>query len=182
MQELTRRDILKAWAYGGMVSSLLISPPFLNSVFANLKSDKKIRMAIVGGGFGLCYYWHLHPNSVVTAVSDLREDRRKALKDYYNCDAVFPSMENMLETAPDTFDAVGIFTPAPDHVRHVIACLKKGKHVICAVPAAMTIEECEELRDAVEKVRQHDCCGNRCPPVRLERRRTDENSAIYVLR
>jgi len=150
MKELSRRDVLKA----GVVSSLG-SAAFLNSVFGNLQSDKKIRMAVVGGGFGACYFWHLHPNCVVTAVTDLREDRQKSLQNYYRCDAVFPSMEVMLETAPDTFDAVAVFTPAPDHVRHAVACLKKGKHVISAVPAAMTIEECEELRDAVEKSGKH---------------------------
>ena len=154
MSQLSRRDILKAGAWGGLVSSLG-SSAFVRSAFANLQSDKKIRMAVVGGGFGLCYYWHVHPNAAVTAVTDLREDRRKLLKDYYRCDAVFPSMENMLEVAPDTFDAVGIFTPAPDHVRHAVACLKKGKHVISAVPAALTIDECEELRDAVEKSGKH---------------------------
>ncbi|MCL2118548.1 MAG: Gfo/Idh/MocA family oxidoreductase [Planctomycetaceae bacterium] len=154
MQVLSRRDLLRAGAIGGVVSSLG-SSAFLNSVFANLPSDRKIRMAVVGGGFGLCYYWHLHPNAVVTAVTDLREDRQKLLREYYRCDAVFPSLETMLETAPDTFDAVGIFTPAPDHVRHAVACLKKGKHVISAVPAAMTIAECEMLRDAVEKSGKH---------------------------
>ena len=154
MKKLSRRDVLKAGALGGAVSSWGM-PMFLNSVFANLNSDKKIRMAIVGGGFGLSYYWHLHPNAIVSAVTDLREERRKALKDRYSCDAVFPSMEVMLEEAPETFDAVGIFTPAPDHVRHAVMCLKKGKHVISAVPAAMTIEECEELRDAVEKSGKH---------------------------
>ena len=150
MKELSRRDILKA----GVVSSLG-STAFLNSVFGNLPSDKKIRMAVVGGGFGACYFWHLHPNAVVTAVTDLREDRRKSLQNYYRCDAVYPSMEVMLETAPDTFDAVAVFTPAPDHVRHAVACLKKGKHVISAVPAAMSIEESEKLRDAVEKSGKH---------------------------
>ena len=158
INNISRRDVLKAGIYSGLASTLvstLGSSPFLNPVFGTLLSDKKIRIAVVGGGFGRCYYWHLHPNAVVTAVTDLREDRRKALQEYYRCDAVFPSMEAMLEEAPDTFDAVGIFTPAPDHVRHAAACLKKGKHVITAVPAAMTLEECKELRDAVEQSGKH---------------------------
>jgi len=147
----TRRNFLKA-STAVTVGGLSLSTVFAQS---NVTTDKKIRIAVVGGGFGLCYYWHLHPHGVVTAVTDLREDRRNALKNHYGCDAVFPSMENMLATAADTFDAVGIFTPAPDHVRHAVACLKKGKHVICAVPAAMTLAECEELRDAVENSGKH---------------------------
>src|SRR5205823_5722295 len=48
-------------------------------------------------------------------------------------------------------DAVAIFTPAPDHVRHVVAALKAGKHVLCAVPAAMSLEECHLLLETVTK-------------------------------
>jgi predicted dehydrogenase len=48
-------------------------------------------------------------------------------------------------------EAVGVFTPAPDHVRHVLECLAAGKHVLCAVPAAMTLEECQMLIDGVKK-------------------------------
>ncbi len=154
MTNLMRRDFLKAGALAGTMAAL--SPAaFLRDASAALPSNKKIRIAVVGGGFGLCYFWHLHPNAVVTAVTDLREDRQKLLRDYYRCDAVFPSLENMLATAPDTFDAVAIFTPAPDHVRHAKMCLEKGKHAISAVPVAMSLEDCEALRDAVEKSGKH---------------------------
>lgn len=128
---------------------------FFHDAASALPSDKKIRLAVVGGGFGSCYFWHLHPNCTVTAVTDLREDRQKGLREYYRCDHVFPSMENMLQAAPDTFDAVAVFTGAPDHVRHAKLCLEQGKHVISAVPAAMSLEECEVLRDAVEKSGKH---------------------------
>ena len=47
-------------------------------------------------------------------------------------------------------EAVGLFTPAPDHVRHAVACLRAGKHVLSAVPAAMTLDECAQLIEAVK--------------------------------
>lgn len=153
MHSFSRRDLLKGTLAGTV--SVLGASAFLQKASANLPQNKKIRIAVVGGGFGLCYFWHLHPNSQVTAVTDLFEDRRQKLKEYYKCDAVFPSMEIMLEEAPDSFDAVAVFTPAPDHAKHVIACLNKGKHVICAVPAALKLEECEAIRDAVEKNGKH---------------------------
>ena len=59
-------------------------------------------------------------------------------------------MEIMLKQARD-IDAVAVFTEAPNHVRHCLAALHAGKHVICAVPAAMNLEECQQLVDAVEK-------------------------------
>jgi predicted dehydrogenase len=48
-------------------------------------------------------------------------------------------------------EAVFIATPAPDHVKHAIESLNAGKHVLCVVPAALTLEDCYKLRDAVRK-------------------------------
>ena len=110
---------------------------------------RKVRMGVVGGGFGCSFYWHLHPDSTVRAVSDLREDRRRALQQRYRCDLAYNSLAELVKDRE--VDAVAIFTPAPDHVRHAVEVLRSGKHVISAVPAAMTIEECQELVDTVKK-------------------------------
>ncbi|HRP55818.1 Gfo/Idh/MocA family oxidoreductase [Agriterribacter sp.] len=112
-------------------------------------SDRKIRIGIVGGRFGAGFYFHEHPNCIVEAVSDLRADRREVLVKTYGCKKTYDSLEQLL---PDKkIDAVFIATGAPDHARHVLAALNAGKHVLCAVPAAMTLEECAALRDAVKR-------------------------------
>jgi len=111
--------------------------------------DKKIRVGIVGGRFGATFQWHEHPNCIVEAVSDLRPERRQYLKDVYKCGKSYESLEKLI--LDKKIEAVGVFTGAPDHVRHCIAALKEGKHVICAVPAAMTIEEAEELHQTVKE-------------------------------
>ena len=59
-------------------------------------------------------------------------------------------MEIMLKQARD-IDAVAIFTEAPNHVPHCVAALNAGKHVICAVPAAQSLEECQLLVDTVKR-------------------------------
>lgn len=115
--------------------------------FAQPASDRKVRMGVVGGRFGLSFYWHEHPNCVVEAVSDLRPERRDALMKTYGCSKSYESLEKLIEDPH--IEAVGVFTPAPDHVRHVVACLKAGKHAISAVPAAMTLEECATLVETV---------------------------------
>lgn len=109
-------------------------------------SDRKIRIGVVGGGFGMSFHWHEHPNCVVAAVSDLIPERRENLKKKYRCDTAYESLEVLVKD--ESLDAVAIFTPAPDHARHALLCFEHGKHVISACPACMTLEEAEQLRTA----------------------------------
>ncbi len=112
-------------------------------------SGKKIRMGIVGGGFGASFQWHEQPDCIVEAVSDLRTDRRDRLMKVYKCAKSHESLEKLI--LDKNIDGVAVFTGAPDHARHVQAVLNAGKHCICAVPAAMTLEECQQLKDTKER-------------------------------
>lgn len=128
-------------------AALAISPRF---AFAGPPtSSRKVRVGIVGGRFGLGFYFNEHPNVHVEAVSDLRADRRAALMKTYECQKSYDSLELLLRDPK--IEAVGLFTPMPDHANHVIQSLNAGKHVLCAVPAAMTIEECYRILEAVER-------------------------------
>lgn len=110
---------------------------------------KKVRIGIVGGRFGASFYFHEHPNCIVEAVSDLRADRRAHLMKTYQCKKSYESLDLLLQDKK--IDAVFIATGAPDHAQHVVASLNAGKHVLCAVPAAMTLEECAMLRETVQR-------------------------------
>lgn len=110
----------------------------------------QVRIGVVGGGFGTQFYWHEHPNCEVAAVTDLRADRRDRLQATYQCDTVHDSLEEMLRR-PEALDAVAVFSGAPDHVRHASMCMERGLHVISAVPAAMSLEEAERLREVKER-------------------------------
>jgi hypothetical protein len=61
-RDISRRDFLTTVA----ASSLGAAVPA-----AELKSDRKIRIGVVGGGFGASFQWPLDPNCEVAAVSDL---------------------------------------------------------------------------------------------------------------
>ncbi|HRP33465.1 MAG TPA: Gfo/Idh/MocA family oxidoreductase, partial [Agriterribacter sp.] len=142
---LPRRQFLSMAAIAG--TGIAINPRF---AFAGESvSDRKIRIGIVGGRFGAGFYFHEHPNCIVEAVSDLRADRREVLMKTYRCKKAYETLDQLLRNK--RVDAVFIATGAPDHARHVLAALDAGKHVLCAVPAAMTLEECAELRDAVKR-------------------------------
>ncbi|MBX3238546.1 MAG: Gfo/Idh/MocA family oxidoreductase [Chitinophagaceae bacterium] len=140
----SRRAFVKTTGAGALA---LISQRFLFA--APFTSARKLRVGIVGGRFGLSFYFNEHPNCIVEAVSDLREDRRARLMETYQCNTSYPSLTELLKNKK--VEAVFLATPAPDHVRHTIECLKAGKHVLCAVPAALTLEECDALKKAVEQ-------------------------------
>ncbi len=139
----TRRDFLHTAAAAG---ALVLLPRFAVAAAAPA-TDRKVRVGIVGGRFGATFQFHEHPNCTVAAVSDLRADRRAALKKAYRCNQSYDSLAELLRDPQ--IEAVFLATPAPDHVAHVIASLQAGKHVLCAVPAAMSLEECAALREAV---------------------------------
>jgi predicted dehydrogenase len=126
----------------GLVASAAIAeklPELIPARPWEQQTDKKVRIGVVGGRFGLSFHWHEHPNCEVAAVSDLREDRRAMLQGKYGCDTAYPSLAELVKD--DTLDAVAVFTPAPDHAAHVQLCMEHGKHVISACPACMTLEE-----------------------------------------
>jgi predicted dehydrogenase len=67
----------------------------------------------------------------------------------YQCKKSYNSLDELLKDKK--IEAVAIYTGAPDHARHVIQTLQAGKHVLCAVPAAMTLEECRDIAEAVKR-------------------------------
>ena len=115
------------------IASLAVSSNFSSAVAQT--NTRKIRIGIVGGRFGAGFQFHEHPDCIVEAVSDLRTDRRENLMKVYGCSKSYESLEQLI--LDPKIEAVFIATPAPDHVHHVVMTLKAGKHVLCAVPAAM---------------------------------------------
>ncbi|SCM57287.1 Alpha-N-acetylgalactosaminidase [Petrimonas mucosa] len=109
----------------------------------------KIRIGIVGAQFGAGFQFHIHPNSVVQAVSDLSAYGRMHLQKVYNCHRAYESLEELLKDKE--IDAVFIATPPHMHANHVIKALKAGKHVLSAVPLALKLEDCIEVLSMVEK-------------------------------
>ena len=144
-RDCSRREFLKTGAIlaGGALP--------LYSTLAVNTAPRKVRIGVVGGGFGTSFQWHEHPDCVVEAVSDLRPERREGLMRTYRCSKSYNSLEELV--LDRNIDAVGVFTEGPNHVKHVIEVMKHGKHAISAVPASLGggVEEAERLLDAVKK-------------------------------
>ena len=72
---LTRRRFLELT--GGLGAGALLASAG-TAFAADQAGDRKIRMGIVGGGFGATFQWREHPNCVVTGVTDLPQSGEKS--------------------------------------------------------------------------------------------------------
>ncbi|MCP5118099.1 MAG: Gfo/Idh/MocA family oxidoreductase, partial [bacterium] len=110
---------------------------------------RKVRIGIVGGRFGASFQWHLHPDCEVAAVCDIQPAPLERLSKTYRCGNTYKDFREMLQHPG--LDAVGVFTPAPLHAWMATEAMKAGKHVISAVPAAVTEDELVGLLETVRE-------------------------------
>lgn len=90
------------------------------------------------------------PEMELTAVADLREDRRAWAKANLPTEvAVFTTGEELIESG--ICDAVLVATPHYDHPRFVIMALEHGLHVLCEKPAGVYTKQVREMNEVAAK-------------------------------
>lgn len=113
-----------------------------------MASDKPIRVAIVGLGFGAEFIpiYQSYPGAEITAIC--RRDRKglDECGDRYKIQARYTDYRELLKDP--RIDAVHINSPIPDHAWMSIEGLQAGKHVACTVPMGTSIDECREIVEA----------------------------------
>jgi predicted dehydrogenase len=116
-----------------------------------LASDHKVRVAIVGLGFGAEFIpiYQAHPNADMYAVCRRNKSELDKTADRYKVGKRYASFDELLKD-PD-LDAVHINSPIPDHGPQSIAALKAGKHVACTVPMATTKDQIREIVELQRK-------------------------------
>lgn len=109
-----------------------------------------IGVAVVGLGFGrlFAHLYDLHPDSRLVALCDPSAEALAPLAAGFPQARVFSALEEVL-ACPEV-DAVHVATPAPLHAEQCLAVMRAGRAVMCAVPAALTEEDCRRLIDAQE--------------------------------
>ncbi len=114
-------------------------------------SDTIYRVGMVGLGFGaeMIPIHQAHPNAEVEAICQRTEEKLNKVGDTFGIEKRYTRYEDLL--ADPDIDFVHINSPIPDHAPQSIAALKAGKHVMCTVPMATTIEECEEIVNLVKE-------------------------------
>lgn len=100
-----------------------------------------LRVALVGTNFGAAFLpiWQAHPLATCVAVCQRDEDRLAHVARRFGIDKAYPSYGAVL--ADRDVDAIHLCTPVPDHARQSVAALLAGKHVLCSVPLALTLDD-----------------------------------------
>ncbi len=114
-------------------------------------SDKQFNVAMVGLGFGAEFIpiYQAHANGNVHAVCRRNEVEMNKLADEFGIANRYTKYEDVL--ADSDVDYVHINSPIEDHAWMSMEALKAGKHVMCTVPMARTIEECEQICQLVDE-------------------------------
>src|SRR2546423_14291679 len=113
----------------------------------------KVRIAIIGLGFGAEFIpiYQNHPDAEMYAVCQRNEKTLNQIGDAFKVAKRYARFEDVLKDP--NVDAVHINSPIPDHAPMSIAALKAGKHVMCTVPMATTIEECQQIVELVKQTK-----------------------------
>ena len=111
---------------------------------------RKVSVAIVGLGFGAEFVpiYQAHPNAEMYAICRRDEEKMNAIGDEFGIEARYTKFEDVL--ADENVDFVHINSPIPDHGWMSIEALQAGKHVLCTVPMATTVEDCRKIVDLVD--------------------------------
>ncbi|MBI1370093.1 MAG: gfo/Idh/MocA family oxidoreductase [Planctomycetes bacterium] len=114
-------------------------------------SKSKVNVAMVGLGFGAEFIpiYQAHPNAHVHAICQRNVEKMNKVGDHLGIAKRYTKYEDVL--ADEAVDFVHINSPIPDHAWMSMEALKAGKHVMCTVPMATTVRECEQICQLVEE-------------------------------
>jgi predicted dehydrogenase len=111
-----------------------------------------VRVAVVGVGFvgGQAHVpaFRKIPGSDMIVLCDKIENRVKALSEKYSVKYCL-DYEEILNNPK--VDAVVLSVPTPFHFELAIKAMQKGKHVLCEMPLAPTIEQISKMAETAKK-------------------------------
>lgn len=89
------------------------------------------------------------PGARLVAIADADSQRRNKVAAKYQLENSYDHYQTLLQNPQ--IDAVVVALPTPLHVPASLAALAAGKHVICEMPLAPSLEEADQLIDAANK-------------------------------
>jgi predicted dehydrogenase len=116
-----------------------------------MTASRPVRTAIVGLGFGAEFIpiHQRHPHAELVAICQRSQDKLDRVGNASGVARRYTRYADVL--ADKAIDAVHINSPIPDHGPMSIAALEAGKHVICTVPMATSLEDCRRIVELAER-------------------------------
>src|SRR5512133_3223094 len=137
----------------------------------------KLKFAIVGcGRIAARHAEQISRVAVLSAVCDIVESKAAQFGEKYGA-AVYSDYNEMLSNEKE-LDLITVCTPNVLHAEHSIKAFKKGFHVLCEKPMAISVFDCGEMIKEAEKAnrRLFVVKQNRYnPPIRAIKEAIDEN-------
>ncbi len=114
-------------------------------------AGKQFNVAMIGLGFGAEFIpiYQKHPLANLYAICRRSMDKLNKLGDACGIEKRYTKFEDVL--ADPGVDFVHINSPIPDHAWMSMEALKAGKHVMCTVPMATTVDECRKICELVQE-------------------------------
>jgi len=113
-----------------------------------------VKIGILGAGPFANHFiplFQAHPLVDEVCFAERLPERRQATVERHGLQRSYASFEELLHS---DVDAVAVFTQRWTHAPLAVQAMRAGKHVYSAVPAAVTVEELEELIDTVRETGQ----------------------------
>ena len=109
------------------------------------RSTRPVRTAIVGLGFGAEFIpiHQRHPHAELVAICQRSQDKLDEIGKAHGVERRYQNYADLLKDKE--IDAVHINSPIPDHAAMSIAALEAGKHVMCTVPMATSVDDCRRI-------------------------------------
>ena len=114
-------------------------------------AEDKVNAAIIGLGFGTQFIpiYQRHAQANMYAICRRSEKELHEIGDIFGIERRYTKFDDVL--ANPAVDFVHINTPIPDHGPMSIAALKAGKHVMCTVPMATSVDQCRQIVELVQE-------------------------------
>jgi len=99
---------------------------------------EKLKFAIIGcGRIAQRHAEHINRLAELSAVCDIEKEKADALGKKYSAN-VYYDIDTLLDNEADV-DVISICTPNGLHAEQTIKSLKKGFHVLCEKPMALSV-------------------------------------------
>jgi predicted dehydrogenase len=113
--------------------------------------SKPLNVAIVGLGFGAEFIpiYKRHPLANMYAICQRNRQKMDEVGNTFEIEARYTDYAALLKDPK--VDVVHINSPIPDHAWMSMDALRAGKHVMCTVPMATTVDECRQIVELVKQ-------------------------------